>query len=50
MQDYETAIRNGGLISIIVVRKGNNIYEYYCNEWFLMEFDLWFYLEWPPSM
>ena len=50
MQDHETAIHNGGLVIILVVSKGNDIYEYYSNECFLMEFDLWFYLEWPPSM
>ena len=49
MQDHETAIHNGGLISISF-SKGINIYEYYCNECFQMEFDQWFYLEWPPSM
>ena len=50
MKDHETAIHNGGLVIILVVSKGNDIYEYYSNECFLMEFDLWFYLEWPPSM
>ena len=45
-QDQETAIHNGG----IVISKGKNIYEYYCNECFLMKFDQWACLEWPLGM
>ena len=31
MQGHETAMHNGGMILIIDISKGNNIYEYYWN-------------------
>ena len=34
----------------LLVSKGKNIYEYYCNECFLMKFDQWACLEWPLGM